>query len=59
MESLRESHVKDVEHSQKAFEKRYFNTVEDEETAFFRVRVEECTMRCARTGRVKTPTSSA
>ena len=41
MESLRESHVKDVEHSQKAFEKRYFDTVEDEETAFFRVRVEE------------------
>ena len=31
MESLRESHVKDVEHSQKAFEQKYFDTVEDEE----------------------------
>ena len=41
MESLRESHVKDVEHSQKAFEQKYFDTVEDEEDAFFKVRVEE------------------
>ena len=43
----------------KGFRKRYFDTVEDEEMAFFRVRVEELHDALLRTGRVKTPTSSA